>query len=204
MERRKWLTWAVGQEVADKIYDKIDGFGTSDKQCHFIVGSFLWQETKEGYDYWSSVDSEIKKYFARNINPRLTSFLEKNGLWDKFIDNFNPEIECGPYGIGNSFIWAYAKEGYDFWSEVADNYHRYKSNNNLSLTKKSKNDENQLQGKEDPRGEGDESGRGGIRREGDESRFRLSYTQYRKSIDFQKREVRDFEVHISTRHTVLL
>ena len=204
MERRRWLTWAVGQEVADKIYDNLERSGTSVMQRHFITGVFIWDGTKEGYDYWSSVDLEIKKYFARKINPMLESFLKDNDFWNKFIDNFNPLEECKSYGLVNSFIWSYTKEGFSFWSKVARDYDVYASDKNLSLTKKSKNDENQLQGEEDPRGEGDESGRGGIRCEGDESRFRLSYTQHRKRINFQKRKVGDFKVHISTRHPVLL
>lgn len=204
MERRKWLTWAVGQEVADKIYDTIERSGTSDVQCHFITGSFLWNGTKEGYDYWSIVDSEIKKYFARKISPHLTSFLSERNVWCKFLDNFNPQEECDSYDISNSFLWAYSPEGSKFWSEITKEYYGYDSGEFSSLTKKSKDDENQLQGEEDPRGERSESGRSGVCCKGDESRFRLSYTQHRKRIDFQKREVRDFEVHISTRHPVLL
>ena len=205
MERRKWLTWAVGQEVADKIYYNIEHVPPSaDQQCYFISGSFRWGITKEGYDYWSGINSEIKKYFEKKISSQLTCFLSERNIWCKFLNNFNPQREQEFYGLGDSFLWTSTVEGYDFWSKVADDYNCYQSNETLILTKKSKDDENQLQGEEDPRGERGESGRSGVCCEGDKSRFRLSYTQHRKSIDFQKREVRDFEVHISTRHTVLL
>ena len=204
MERRKWLTWAVGQDVADKIYDKIESIGTSGMQCHFIIGSFLWDNTKDGYDYWYRVDLEIKKYFVRKISPQLTAFLKERSLWDKFINNFNPKDELNSYDISNSFIWLNTEEGYYFWAKVSEEYCYYNSSEISSLTKKLKDDENQLQGEEDPRGERGESGRGGVRCEGDESRFRLSYTQHRKRIDFQKREVGDFKVHLSPRHPILL
>ena len=204
MERRKWLTWAVGQEVADKIYDNIEHSEcTSDRQRHFIGGSFGWSITKEGYYYWCDVNSKIQEYFTNRIDPQLTSFLKKKSLWDKFIDNFNPPCEQSSYGLGDSFLWSASVEGHDFWSDVADDYNCYQGNEFLSLTNKS-DYENQLQGEEDPRRGGDESGRSGICCEGDESGFRLSYTQHRKRIDFQKREVRDFKVHISPRHSVLL
>lgn len=59
MERRKWLTWAVGQEVADKIYDNIEhSERTSDSQRYFISSSFTWNDTKEGYQYWCDVNSK--------------------------------------------------------------------------------------------------------------------------------------------------
>ena len=205
MERRRWLTWAVGKNIADKIYDKIESSGTSDMQCDFISGSFAWNTTKEGCDYWASVNSEIKKYFARKISPQLTAFLKERYLWNKFINNFNPPNEQSSYGLGDSFLWSTSVEGHDFWSDVSQDYNCYQDNEILSSTKSNSNSyENQLQGEEDPRGERGESGRSGVCCEGDESRFRLSYTQHRKRIDFQKREVGDFKVHLSTRHSVLL
>lgn len=210
MERRKWLTWAVGKEVADKIYDTIEerakesASTSSDQQCYFISGSFSWSTTKEGYSYWAGVNDEIKKYFARKISPQLTAFLTEKNVWTKFLNNFDPTDELDSYDLAYSFIWYYTQEGYDFWSKVARDYDVYASDKNLSLIKKSKNDENQLQGEEDPRGERGESGRSGVCCEGDESRFRLSYTQHRKRIDFQKGKVGDFKVHISSRHPVLL
>ena len=209
MERRKWLTWAVGQEVADKIYDNIEHSEyPSDRQCYFISGSFCWCTTKEGHDYWRDVHSKIQEYLATKIDPQLASFLKEKGLWDEFIDNFNPPCKRDSYDLGDSFLWLDTVEGYDFWGAIADDYCRYRSNGTLSITNLSltnKSDyEDQLQRKETPRREGDQSGRGGIRCEGDESGFRLSYTQHRKRIDFQKREVRDFEVHLSPRHPILL
>lgn len=215
MERRIWLKWAVGQEVADKIYYNIEhSEHPSDGQRYFISGSFTWNRTKEGYIYWSSIHSEIKKYFETKINPQLTSFLKEKDLWDKFVDNFNPPCEQDSYDLGTSFLWAASVEGYDFWSKVSYEYTDYYRANshqdnvlssliNSSLTNKS-DYENRLQGEEAPRREGDGSERSGICCEGDESRFRLSYTQHRKRIDFQKREVGDFKVHLSSRHPVLL
>ena len=204
MERRVWLTWAVGKEVADKIYDNIENSETSKQQCHFISGSFVWNSTKEGYDYWRDIHVKIKTYLNEKINPQLISFLKEKDLWNKFIDNFNPPCEQDSYGLGDSFLWSASEEGHDFWSDIADDYNCYQDNEFLSLTKKSKDNENQLQGKEELRGERGESGRSGVCCEGDESRFRLSYTQHRKRIDFQKMEVGDFKVNIPSRHPVLL
>ena len=193
MERRKWLAWAVGQEVADKIYDNIERSGNSEKQGRFIKGSFIWNNTKEGYEYWQSINSKIEAYLAERVDPQLKVFLIGNGLWYKFIDNFNPLRKQDSYDLGDSFRWKSSTEGYYFWSTLADKYSCYQSNAILSLTKKPNNDENQLQGKEDPRGEGDGSEGSRVCCEGDESGFRLSYTQRRKRIDFQKREVGDFK-----------
>lgn len=204
MDRRKWLTWAVGQEVADKIYDNIEHSEcTSEHQCYFISGSFSWSKTKEGHKYWSSVHSKIQTYLNEKIDPQLTSFLKEKDLWDKFIDNFNPPCGQSSYGLGDSFLWSTSEEGFDFWSDVSDDYNCYKSNEFLSLTNKS-DYENQLQGEETPRRGGDESGRSGVCYKRDEPRFRLGYTIHRERVDFQKREVRDFKVHLSTRHPVLL
>ena len=204
MDRRKWLTWAVGQEVADKIYDNIEHSEcTSEHQCYFISGSFSWSKTKEGHKYWSSVHSKIQTYLNEKIDPQLTSFLKEKDLWDKFINNFNPPCEQSSYGLGDSFLWSTSEEGFDFWSDVSDDYNCYKSNEFLSLTNKS-DYENQLQGEETPRRGGDESGRSGVCYKRDEPRFRLGYTIHRERVDFQKREVRDFKVHLSTRHPVLL
>ena len=216
MERRKWLTWAVG-DVADKIYDNIEHSEcTSDRQCYFISGSFSWSSTKEGHKYWSSVHSKIQTYLNEKIDPQLTSFLKKKGLWDKFIDNFNPQCKQDSYTLNNSFIWSDTKEGDNFWNKVYYEYFDYYFNDyyqhqydklssliNSSLTNKS-DYENQLQGEEDPRREGDGSERSGICCQGNEPRFRLGYTIHRERVDFQKREVRDFKVHLSTRHPVLL
>lgn len=214
MKRRKWLTWAVGQEVADKIYDNIERSNTSCYQRDFISGSFYWGGTKEGSKYWSDINSKIQGYLAEKIDSQLASFLKGKGLWTQFIDNFDPPCKQSSYGLGDSFLWTASAEGHAFWGKVSDNYCEYYANCccnddklssfiNSCLTNKS-DYENQLQGKEDPRREGNESGRGGIRCEGDEPRFRLSYTQHRKRIDFQKREVGDFKVHLSSRHPVLL
>lgn len=207
MERRKWLTWAVGQEVADKIYDNIERSKSSDNQCCFISSSFYWGDTEEGSRYWYDINLKIQAYLNDRVGPLLISFLKERGLYAQFINNFNPLEEKDSYDIINSFIWLNTKEGYNFWSKVNEEYCYYKlydSSENLSLIKKSKNDENQLQGKEDPRREGDGSERSGVCCERDEPRFRLSYTQHRKRIDFQKREVRDFKVNLSTRYSIML
>lgn len=221
MERRIWLKWAVGQEVADKIYDNIArSEHTSERQRYFISGSFTWSDTEEGYDYWCNINSKIHEYLTNKINLQLTAFLREKDLWGRFVDNFNPPCEQDSYDLGVAFLWTTSIEGHDFWSKVSDEYIDYRANHNYynyyhpqddklsslinsSLTNKS-DYENQLQGKEDPRREGDGSERSGICCEGDESGFRLSYTKHRKRIDFQKREVRDFKVNLSTRYSIML
>lgn len=202
MERRKWLTWAVGQNIADKIYDNIERANTTGEQCCFLSGSFFWDGTKEGYEYWHDINSKIQMYLNEKIDPQLASFLKEKGLYDKFINEFNPGSKLELYDLGTSFSWSETKDGYLFWLEVCNHYHS-RDNDILNLTK-NQNNENQLQGEETPRRGGDESGRSGVCYKRDEPRFRLSYTIHRERVDFQKRETRDFKVHISPRHSVLL
>lgn len=118
------------------------------------------------------------------IPSDLKEFLKNQGAYFPFCYN----LDGGdPSQIYSAFVWESTPEGNKYWSNLSKKY-----------------DENQLQNtgidrSRDNRSEGDR-----VCCKGNESGFRLSYTQHRKTIDFQKRKVGDFKVHLSSRHPILL
>lgn len=37
----------------------------------YIIGSFIWYETKEGHDFWSKINSKYERYLKDNALVRL-------------------------------------------------------------------------------------------------------------------------------------
>ena len=118
------------------------------------------------------------------IPSDLKEFLKSQGAYFPFCYNLNGG---DPSCICTAFVWGSTPEGNKYWSNLNKSYN-----------------ENQLQNtgvdrSRDNRSEGDR-----VCCKGNKSGFRLSYTQHRKTIDFQKRKVGDFKVNLSSRHSILL
>ena len=118
------------------------------------------------------------------IPSDLKEFLKNWGAYFLFCYNLNGG---DPSAIATAFIWGSTPEGNKYWFNLSKKY-----------------DENKLQNtgtdrSRDNRSEGDR-----VCCKGNKSGFRLSYTQHRKTIDFQKRKVGDFKVNLSSRHSILL
>lgn len=119
------------------------------------------------------------------IPSDLKEFLKNCGAYFSFCYNLNGGGD--PSAIATAFVWRSTPEGSKYWSNLSKSYN-----------------ENQLQNTGVDRSRDNRSEGNRVCCKGNKSGFRLSYTQHRKTIDFQKRKVGDFKVNLSSRHSILL